>query len=70
MGEALEAMRKGDYTADGYGVGKKDSFADELTDAVIRILDLSGELSIDLDAQIAFKMAFNAQREAKHGKEF
>ena len=57
LSEALESMRKGDYTADGYGVGKKDSFTDELADAVIRILDLSGELDIDFDAQIAFKMA-------------
>ncbi len=70
LGEALEAMRKGDYTADGYGVGKKDSFADELIDAAYRIFDLAGELGIDLDAQLAFKMAYNAQREIKHGKEF
>ena len=70
LSEALEAMRKGDYTADGYGVGKKDSFADELADTIIRILDLCGELNIDIDAQMAFKMAFNSQREAKHGKEF
>ena len=70
LSEALEAMRKGDYTENGYGVGKKDSFADELIDAAVRILDLGGELGIDLDAQLAFKMSYNAQREAKHGKEF
>lgn len=70
LSEALEAMRKGDYTADGYGVGKKDSFSDELADAVIRILDLCGELGIDLDTQMDFKLKFNAKREVKHGKEF
>jgi len=70
LSEALEAMRKGDYTENGYGIGKKDSFADELIDAVVRIFDLAGELDIDLDAQLAFKLAYNAQREAKHGKEF
>lgn len=70
LSEALEAMRKGDYTENGYGVGKKDSFADELIDVVVRIFDLAGELDIDLDAQLAFKLAYNAQREVKHGKEF
>ncbi len=70
LSEALEAMRKGNYAENGYGVGKKDSFADELIDAVVRILDLGGELGIDLDAQLVFKMEYNAQREAKHGKEF
>lgn len=70
LSEALEAMRKGDYTENGYGVGKKDSFADELIDAVVRIFDLGGELGIDLDAQLAFKLAYNAQRESKHGKQF
>ena len=65
VGEALEAMRK-----NRYGIGEKDTFEDELADAVIRILDLCGEMKIDLDAQMAWKMAYNAQREAKHGKEF
>lgn len=65
VGEALEAMRK-----NRYGIGQKDTFEDELADAVIRIADLCGEMNIDLDAQIAWKMAYNSQREAKHGKEF
>lgn len=65
VGEALEAMRK-----NRYGIGQKDTFEDELADAVIRILDLCGEMKIDIDAQMAWKMAYNAQREAKHGKEF
>lgn len=69
-GEALEAMRKPDYEANGYGIGEKDSFADELADATIRILDLCGELGIDIDAQIKWKMQHNASRPIKHGKEF
>lgn len=63
--EALEAMRKNNY-----GIGKKDSFEDEIADTIIRLLDLCGELNIDIDAQIDWKMGYNAQREAKHGKEF
>lgn len=62
-GEALEAMRKNNY-----GIGKKDSFEDEIADTIIRLLDLCGELNIDIDAQIEWKMGYNAQREAKHGK--
>lgn len=63
--EALEAMRKNNY-----GIGKKDSFEDEIADTIIRLLDLCGELNIDIDKQIEWKMGYNAQREAKHGKEF
>lgn len=69
-GEALEAMRKPNYEANGYGVGEKDSFADELADTIIRLLDLCGELDIDIDAQIEWKMNHNATRPPKHGKEF
>lgn len=64
-GEALEAMRKNNY-----GIGKKDSFEDEIADTIIRLLDLCGELNIDIDKQIEWKMSYNSQREAKHGKEF
>jgi NTP pyrophosphatase (non-canonical NTP hydrolase) len=70
IGEALEAMRKQDYEEGDYGLGIKDSFADELSDTIIRILDLCGELDIDIDAQIAWKLEYNASRPLKHGKEF
>lgn len=69
-GEALEAMRKGDYEANGYGLEEKDSFADELADMIIRLLDLCGELDIDIDKQIEWKMKLNKSREALHGKAF
>ena len=69
-GEALEAMRKPNYEANGYGIGIKDSFADEIADTIIRLLDLCGELEIDIDAQMEWKMDYNKSREAKHGKEF
>ena len=69
-GEALEAMRRFEYEANGYGIGVKDSFADEIADTIIRLLDLCGELEIDIDAQMEWKMNYNKSREAKHGKEF
>ena len=69
-GEALEAMRKPNYEANGYGIGVKDSFADEIADVIIRLLDLCGELEINIDAQMEWKMNYNKSREAKHGKEF
>lgn len=45
----------------------KDRFEDELADVIIRILDMSGRLLIDLDGHIAAKMRYNAMREYKHG---
>ena len=69
-GEALEAMRRFEYEANGYGIGVKDSFADEIADTIIRLLDLCGELNIDIDAQIQWKMDYNNGRSEKHGKEF
>lgn len=58
VSEALEADRKGD----------SENFAEELADVCIRVFDLCGALGIDLETEIADKMAKNAQREYKHGK--
>ena len=48
----------------------KDTFEDELADATIRILALSGALGIDLDEHVALKMRYNSGREYKHGKAY
>ena len=64
-GESLDAMRE-----DNYGLEKKDSFEDELADVFIRLADLCGEMKIDIEKQITWKMNYNADREAKHGKSF
>jgi NTP pyrophosphatase (non-canonical NTP hydrolase) len=64
-GEALEAMRKRKY-----GLEEKDSFEDELADVFIRLADLCGELDIDIEKQINWKLAYNKSRSNKHGKEF
>jgi len=48
----------------------KDTFEDELADAVIRITDLCGAENIDLDWQIKKKLEFNRNRPMKHNKKF
>lgn len=48
----------------------KNTFEDELADALIRILDLAGALNIDIENHVKFKVKFNTLRPAKHGKEF
>ena len=63
--EALEAMRRGDY-----GVGRKDTFEDEIADALLRTFDLCGMLNINIDEQLRWKREFNKSREKLHGKEF
>lgn len=64
-GEALEAMRKKNY-----GLEEKDTFEDEIADTFIRLADLCGELNIDIEKQINWKMQLNSTREIKHGKGF
>ena len=63
--EALEAMRK-----DNYGLEIKDSFEDEIADVFIRLSDLCGELNIDIEKQIEWKLEHNKSRPNKHGKNF
>lgn len=48
----------------------KDTFEDELADAVIRIADMCGYLGIDLEKHIELKMKYNETREYKHGKRY
>ena len=48
----------------------KDTTADELSDAVIRIADMAGYLGINIEAHSKAKMAYNATREKLHGKRY
>jgi NTP pyrophosphatase (non-canonical NTP hydrolase) len=48
----------------------KDTFEDELADAVIRIIDLSIGKNFDLMAHIQAKARFNKSRPYKHNKEY
>ena len=82
ISEALEADRKErganleafDSSADSFSekfkAHIKDSFEDELADAVIRILDLCGWMDIDIQRHVELKMQYNSGREKMHGKEY
>ena len=80
LSEAMEAHRKGRF-ANGhlmdtsYATWKewfekhyKDTFEDEIADAVIRLLDLSAGLGIDLEKHINAKVRYNETRPKLHGK--
>lgn len=55
--EALEAFR----------VDDKDNFAEECADQIIRILDLTAGLGIDIDTEITNKLDKNKKRGYRHG---
>jgi NTP pyrophosphatase (non-canonical NTP hydrolase) len=63
LSEAIEAARVDNWQG-------KDGVAEELADAVIRIMDISGSLKIDIDKSVRDKIALNKTREQKHGKKF
>lgn len=48
----------------------KNSFEDELADAVIRIFDLAAYQEIDLGKHICLKLLYNETRPYKHGKKY
>lgn len=48
----------------------KDSFEDEIADAMIRLLDLCGYLNINIEKHIELKLKYNEMRAYKHGKNY
>lgn len=48
----------------------KDSYGDELADALIRILDTALGDGIDIAKHVQLKMRYNATREKMHGKAY
>lgn len=48
----------------------KNSFSDELADAMIRIMDLAHSKNIDLEWHIKAKMRYNKMRPYMHGKKY
>ena len=82
LGESIETLRtnrKADLKAFEESEGDrilafenyvKDSFGDELADAIIRLLDIAVYKGLNMDKHIAYKMEYNAERPYKHGKEF
>ena len=57
VSEALEAFRADD----------RANFEEELADIMIRVLDLSAGLAIDLDAAVRSKLEANKTRGYRHG---
>lgn len=86
LGEALEAHRKdrfSDYEnfekhikvptngfKHGFEICVKDTFEDEIADAIIRLLDMCGGLGIDIEKSIELKLRYNQTREKLHGKKY
>jgi NTP pyrophosphatase (non-canonical NTP hydrolase) len=81
LGEAVEARRKGNFAnwkklesnntldwQNNFKENIKDTFEDEIADAVIRLLDLSAGLGIDLEKHINEKVKYNENRPKLHGK--
>ena len=55
--EALEAFRKNDF----------NNFIEECADQIIRVLDLTAGLGIDIDKAISDKLEKNLNRAHRHG---
>jgi len=55
--ECLEAFRKDDFS----------NFIEELADIIIRVLDLTSGLNIDIEQQIKVKLHELSKRTFKHG---
>jgi NTP pyrophosphatase (non-canonical NTP hydrolase) len=56
------------YWKQEFEVYIKDTFEDELADALIRILDLAESKGIDLEWHVKQKMKYNSTRDKMHGK--
>ena len=48
----------------------KDSFEDEIADAIIRLLDIAAWKNINIEKHIKLKMRYNATRPYLHGKKY
>ncbi len=85
LSEALEAHRKDRFANweqfrqdimdgvekdDAFRNNIKDTFEDEIADAMIRLFDLSGALGISIEDHIMAKLKYNRNRPHKHGKKY
>ena len=68
LAEAAEAFRHGNPPCERAGMEHFSHAEEEVADAIIRLLQMSGEYGWDIDAAIAAKMAFNESRPHMHGK--
>lgn len=68
ISEALEEYRDGSPLTYLRDDGKPEGLASELADVVIRVVDMTADLGIDLDSVVAQKMTYNKTRPFKHGR--
>jgi len=69
VAEAVECVRDDDYAPREHPTkpGKPEGLPSELADVIIRVMQLSHALGIDIDEAIKVKMAHNAVRVHRHG---
>jgi len=60
----------GDFMSQIFELHIKDTFEDEIADALIRLLDLCGALEIDIERNVELKLQYNKTRIYKHGKRY
>jgi NTP pyrophosphatase (non-canonical NTP hydrolase) len=85
VSEACEALRRGKRFEGSLRAGLrdfrnlpevvfeadvKDTFEDEIADAIIRLLDLAHSVGMDVNFHVREKMRYNESRPFKHGKLF
>lgn len=81
LAEAMEADRNERYadyamyngedcTPEAFKKYVKDSFEDEIADAMIRLFDLCGAMKIDIATHVYEKLKYNMERPYKHGKKY
>jgi NTP pyrophosphatase (non-canonical NTP hydrolase) len=73
LGEAMEAHRKNRFAnwanaSEDFENSIKDTFEDEIADAIIRLLDMCGGLGIEIESHVFEKLKYNATRPRLHGK--
>jgi NTP pyrophosphatase (non-canonical NTP hydrolase) len=61
---------KGDLPDEIFEAAVKDTFEDEIADAIIRLLDLAHSVGMDVDFHVREKMKYNESRPFRHGKLF
>lgn len=68
--DAVEAAFGSDDYPDVFRANVKDTFEDELADALIRILDTAAGFGIDIERHVRAKLEYNKTRAKRHGKKY
>jgi NTP pyrophosphatase (non-canonical NTP hydrolase) len=68
--EFLEEIKEGVKFQDAFKHNIKDTYEDEIADAIIRLLDHCGYKGIDIEFHVQQKLKYNKSREIRHGKSY